>query len=72
MKVKFKIGERVVYAYPWRNEINPEVPLGEAGYVEEEDDCPFILFDDYGRRCFIQDELEYENIYNSPLIKALK
>lgn len=73
MNIKFKIGDRVVYAYPHNGNEDELIPLGSRGTIVEEDDCPFVKWDEtHINHCFIQTELEYEYLYNSPLMKALK
>lgn len=72
MKIKFKIGDRVGVIYSEEHSEYNNAYIGQFGTIDENDDCPFVKLDgENRRRCFHQDEYEYEYIINSPLYKAL-
>lgn len=68
-KVKFDIGDRVVVIEDDRYLFSN---IGQHGTVNELSCVPFVLLDSGKQLCFCQNELEYEHIYNSPLMKALR
>lgn len=72
---KFRYGDRVVLLYNERsNGYDQELYVGLHGTVddEEQDDCPWVLFDNEVREVISEKDLVFEDAYNTPLFKVLK
>lgn len=74
--IKFKIGDKVV---PFQNLNDSEydneifrIYQGKTGIIKDYSDLPDVEFEDSNVHVFHQEELELEEIYNSPLYKALR
>lgn len=73
-KTKFKVGDRVVVTNIKYSQDEEEYQkyVGKLATVLEIDSIPKIKFD-YNNKIdlFYQEELEFEEIYNTPLYRAL-
>lgn len=78
---KFKIGDRVVLINAIPIGEDDVIPVGSTATVLENDDTSFITFDntDYNdsffldepANCTYEGNLEFEEIYNTPLYKVM-
>ena len=73
--MKFKVGDRVALV---SIEHNPGFKYGDLAIIRDVDindeDLPYLLmFDEISRNRWVQGhEIQLEQVYNSPLMKALK
>lgn len=77
---KFKIGDRVIVVDDHDDE---GLILVTGTVVEDDDDYPYVILDDISRYpnpsaeifergwAILEEHMEHEHIYNSPLAKAL-
>lgn len=68
---KFKQGDRVVVAYNKRKRSDFSERYGQSAIVAEYWDH-LVLFKDKSGWCYIEEDLELEQVFNSPLWKALE
>lgn len=67
---KFKTGDRVIVVRDSDN--SKSVHIGKLATVLEEDNVPYIRVDGSLRHTpFYESDLEFPEVYNSPLYKAL-